>query len=299
MLKSKICGIEFDNPLLLAAGVMGSTASSLNWALKSGAAGVVTKSFSIESNEGYHNPTTVSVEGGILNAIGLSSPGVENFKEELKKVDGTTIASIYGSNPSEFEFITEEINDLVDIIELNVSCPHAMCGYGSSIGEDPELTEQIVKATKNKSKVPIWTKLTPNVTDIKEIAIAAEKAGSDAITAINTLGPGMKIDIKTAKPILYNKFGGMSGPAIKPIAIKKVWDIYTAVKIPIIGVGGISNYQDVIEFLYAGASLCQIGTSIMDNGLEIFTKINNDLEIYCEENNIKSLKELIGIAHEQ
>ena len=109
----------------------------------------------------------------------------------------------------------------------------------------------------------------------------------------------MKIDIKTAKPILYNKFGGMSGPAIKPIAIKKVWDIYTAVKIPIIGVGGISNYQDVIEFLYAGASLCQIGTSIMNEGLEIFTKINNDLERYCEKNNIKSLKELIGIAHEQ
>ena len=299
MLKSKICGIEFDNPLLLAAGVMGSTASSLNWALKSGAAGVVTKSFSIEANEGYHNPTTVSVEGGILNAIGLSSPGVENFKEELKKVNGITVASIYGSNPSEFEFITEEINNLVDIIELNVSCPHAMCGYGSSIGEDPELTEQIVKATKNKSKVPVWTKLTPNVTDIKEIAIAAEKAGSDAITAINTLGPGMKIDIKTAKPILYNNFGGMSGPAIKPIAIKKIWDIYTAVKIPIIGVGGISNYQDVIEFLYAGASLCQIGTSIMDHGLEIFTKINNDLEKYCEENNIKSLNELIGIAHEK
>ena len=299
MLKSKICGIEFENPLLLAAGVMGSTASSLNWALKSGAAGVVTKSFSIEANEGYHNPTTVSVEGGILNAIGLSSQGVENFKEELEKVNGITIASIYGSNPSEFEVITEEINDLVDIIELNVSCPHAMCGYGSSIGEDPELTEQVVKATKNKSKVPVWTKLTPNVTDITEIAIAAEKAGTDAITAINTLGPGMKIDIKTAKPILYNKFGGMSGSAIKPIAIKKVWDIYTAVKIPIIGVGGISNYQDVIEFLYAGASLCQIGTSIMNEGLEIFTKINNDLERYCEKNNIKSLKELIGIAHEQ
>ena len=297
MLKSKVCGIEFNNPLLLAAGVMGSTASSLNWALKSGAAGVVTKSFSIDSNGGYNNPTVVSVEGGILNAIGLSSPGVENFKEELKQVDGLTIASIYGSKPSEFEFIVEEINDLVDIIELNVSCPHAMCGYGSSIGVDPNLTEQVVKAAKNKSKVPIWTKLTPNVTDIKEIALAAEKGGSDAITAINTLGPGMKIDIKTAKPILSNKFGGMSGPAIKPIAIRNIWDIYSVVKIPIIGVGGISNYKDVIEFLYAGASLCQIGTSVMDNGLEIFEKINNDLEDYLEKNNINSLTEIIGLAH--
>lgn len=299
MLKSKVCGIEFDNPLLLAAGVMGSTASSLNWALDSGAAGVVTKSFSIESNEGYKNPTTVAVEGGILNAIGLSSQGVENFKEELEKVNGITIASIYGSNPSEFEFIVGEINDLVDCIELNVSCPHAMCGYGSSIGVNPELTQEIVKASKKSSKVPIWTKLTPNVTDIKEIAIAAEKGGSDGITAINTVGPGMKIDIKTAKPVLYNKFGGMSGPAIKPIAIRNIWDIYTAVNIPIIGVGGISNYEDVIEFLYAGSSLCQIGTSIMDKGLEIFNQINNDLEKYCEKNNINSITELIGIAHEE
>ena len=297
MLKSKVCGIEFDNPLLLAAGVMGSTASSLNWALDSGAAGVVTKSFSIESNEGYKNPTTVAVEGGILNAIGLSSQGVENFKEELEKVNGITIASIYGSNPSEFEFIVGEINDLVDCIELNVSCPHAMCGYGSSIGVNPELTQEIVKASKKSSKVPIWTKLTPNVTDIKEIAIAAEKGGSDGITAINTVGPGMKIDIKTAKPVLYNKFGGMSGPAIHPVAVRMVHETAQAVKIPIVGMGGIRNAEDAIEMILAGASAVAVGTANFTDP-EICEKIVKGIEEYMMQYHVQDIRELIGAVHE-
>ena len=174
-----------------------------------------------------------------------------------------------------------------------------MCGYGSSIGQDPALTEKIVKATKESCNIPVWTKLTPNVTSVSEIAIAAEKGGSDAITLINSLGPGMKIDIKTGNPILSNKFGGMSGPAIKPIALRCVWDVYDSVEIPVIGVGGISNYKDVVEFLYAGASLVQIGTSIMDYGPEIFKTINTDLNEFIENSDFTSINDMVGYAHKK
>ncbi|MBZ9571435.1 dihydroorotate dehydrogenase [Methanobrevibacter sp. TMH8] len=307
MLKTQICGIKFENPLILAAGVMGSNASSLNWILDSGAGGIVTKSFSKEPNTGYKNPTTVAVEGGIINAIGLSSPGVNNFKEELKLINKTNangesnvvIGSIYGSSPEEFSYLVKEIENFVDMIELNVSCPHAMSGCGAAIGQDPNLTYEIVKACQKAktTNIPIIAKLTPNVTDLIEIATSAEKGGADGLTLINSLGPGMKIDINAKVPILSNKFGGMSGPAIKPIAIRCVYDAYINCNIPIIGVGGISNYEDVVEFLYAGASAIQIGTSIMYEGVEVFSKISNDLEEFMKKNQFESIDEMTGYAH--
>jgi len=307
MLKTHLCGIEFQNPLILAAGVMGSTASSLNWILDSGAGGVVTKSFSINPNKGYKNPTTVAVNGGIINAIGLSNPGVENFKSELELINkkdaneekNIAIASIYGSNPEEFGYLVNEIESFVDMIELNVSCPHAMAGCGAAIGQDHNLTYEVVKASKNvtSSNTPIITKLTPNVTDLIQIAKSAEKAGADGLTLINSLGPGMKIDINTGTPILSNKFGGMSGPAIKPIAVRCVYDAYSNCDIPIIGVGGISNYEDVVEFLYAGASAVQIGTSLMYEGIEIFSKITNKLKIFMKDNGFKTIDEMIGYGN--
>ena len=300
MLKTSFCNISLENPLFLAAGVLGSNASSLNWVIDSGAGGVVTKSFSINPNEGYKNPTTVAVQGGIINAIGLSNPGLEVFKKELKKIKGRGVfASIYGSTPEEFTILAKEIEKLVDGIELNISCPHAMCGYGSSIGQNPDLTYEFVKAASDAVSIPVIAKLTPNVTNITEIAIAAEKAGADGLTLINSLGPGMKIDVTTARPILSNKFGGMSGPVIKPIAIKSVYEVFSEVKIPIMGVGGISNYEDVVEFLYAGASVVQIGTSIMDKGIEVFSKIANDLEIFMKSNGFNNINEMIGLAHRE
>lgn len=300
MLKTNLCGIELENPLMLAAGILGSHGSSLNWVLDSGAGAVVSKSFSKDANEGYHNPTTVEVEGGIINAIGLSSPGVEAFKEELEIVDrnkGVSIASIYGATPEDFSYVASEINDLVDMIELNVSCPHAMGGCGAAIGQNPVLTESVVQAVKDTVDVPVLAKLTPNVTDIKEIAIAAANGGADGITLINSLGPGMRIDITTGHPILANKFGGMSGPAIKPIAIRCVYDVYDVVDIPIVGVGGIRNYEDVVEFLYAGANAVQIGTSILYDGPEIFSDIAIKLSQFIEESSFNSIEDMIGFAH--
>lgn len=301
MLKTNICGVEFQNPLMLAAGIMGSNASSMNWILKSGAGGVVSKSFSLNPHPGYVNPTTVAVDGGIINAIGLSNPGVLNFKEELKKIErknNVVIASIYGANPDEFSKLVLEVQDYVDMIELNISCPHAMEGYGASIGQSCDLSHTIVSAAKDASDVPIIAKLTPNVTDIVEIAKTCEDAGADCLSLINTLGPGMKINIDVAKPVLSNKFGGMSGKAIKPIAISNVYSVYEAVNIPLIGVGGVYNYRDVVEFIFAGARAVQIGTAIMDEGVEVFSKINSDLENFMNEKGYKSIDEMVGIAHD-
>jgi dihydroorotate dehydrogenase (NAD+) catalytic subunit len=288
------------NPIMLAAGILGSTASSLNWAGRSGAGAVVTKSFGMNPNKGYANPTTVEVTGGIINAIGLSNPGVDNFKLELEKLDKSVpaIASLYGANQYEFSEIASKVENLVDAVELNVSCPHAMGGCGSAIGQDPNLTADIVRTVKKRVKIPVFAKLTPNVTDLVEIAQYAEDAGADALTMINSLGPGMKIDVETGIPILKNRFGGLSGPAIKPIAIRCVFDVFESIDIPIIGVGGIRDHNDVLEFLYAGASCIQIGTSIMYEGLDIFGDIINGLQTFMDEKGYGSVEELVGIAHE-
>ena len=301
MLKTNICGVDFENPLILAAGIMGSNASSMNWVLKSGAGGVVSKSFSLNPNPGYVNPTTVGVYGGVINAIGLSNPGVESFKEELKKVNregNVLIASIYGATPDEFESLVLEIESIVDMIELNISCPHAMEGYGASIGQNCDLTHKIVSAAAGASKIPVIAKLTPNVTDITEIAKTCEDAGADCLSLINTLGPGMKINIDAAKPVLSNKFGGMSGRAIKPIAISNVYSVYEAVDIPLIGVGGVYSFEDVVEFIYAGSRAVQIGTAIMDEGVEVFGKINTDLEKFMETKGFTTIDEMVGLAHD-
>jgi dihydroorotate dehydrogenase (NAD+) catalytic subunit len=299
MLEVKVCNVKLKNPTMLAAGVLGSTASSLNWAARSGAGAVVTKSFGLHPNKGYANPTTVEVTGGIINAIGLSNPGVDIFYNELEKIEKSTptVASIYGASGDEFAQIAAKIENLVDLIELNVSCPHAQKGCGASIGEDPELTGEVVKSVKSAVDVPVIVKLTPNVTDIVEIALSAQKAGCDGLTLINSLGPGMKIDIDTANPILSNKFGGLSGPAIKPVALRCVFDVYEAVEIPVVGVGGISDYKDAIEFIFAGAKCVQIGTSIMYKGLNIFKEITDGIEKFMQDKKYESIDEMVGIAH--
>lgn len=303
MLEQEILGMKLSNPLFLAAGILGTTASSMKMVARAGAGGIVTKSFSIEANDGYDNPTIVKIEGGVINSVGLASPGVEAKKEELKDLneirDKTpVIASIYGDSEEVFSDVANQTKDYVDAFELNVSCPHAKCGFGSNIGENPELTHDIVSSVKDNIKdVPIIVKLTPNVTDITEIAKAAEDAGADALTLINSVGPGLRIDYKTARPILNNVFGGIAGPMIKPIALNCVYKTYEAVDIPLFGVGGIRTYKDALEFLYAGASLLQIGTSIMYEGPEIFKNITHDLSNFLEETGYKNVEEIIGLSH--
>jgi dihydroorotate dehydrogenase (NAD+) catalytic subunit len=304
MLKTTVFGINFKNPVFLAAGIMGETGSALKRMAKNGAGALCTKSVGIERKEGHNNPTMVEVEGGFLNAMGLPNPGVneyieeiEKIKDDLKRMDVKLIGSIYGKDDKEFSKVAEIIEPYVDLIELNISCPHAGGGYGSQIGQNPELSYKVVSAVKDVVNIPVVAKLTPNVADIKEIAKTVVEAGADGITAINTLGPGMVIDINTKKPVLGNKVGGMSGKAIKPIAIKNVYDIYSVVDVPIIGVGGITTGYDAIEFMMAGASAVQVGTGVYYRGYDIFNKICDEMEAFLKENNLK-LKDIIGVAHE-
>lgn len=303
MLKTKIWDIDFKNPVFLAAGVMGETGSALKRIAKNGAGAVCTKSVGLEKKEGHKNPTMVEVYGGFLNAMGLPNPGVEEYIEEiegvsedLRKINTKIIGSIYGKDEKEFSKVAEIMAPHVDLIELNISCPHAGGCYGATIGQNPDLCYKVVSAVKDAVKVPVIAKLTPNVTDIKEIASVVVEAGADGITAINTLGPGMVIDIDTKTPILGNKFGGMSGKAIKPIAIKQIYDIYETVDVPIIGVGGITTGYDAIEFMMAGASAVQVGTGVYYRGYDIFKKICDEIEGFLKSKNLE-LKDIVGAAH--
>lgn len=292
MLSIELSGLHLENPLILAAGIMGTTGGSLKRI--TGAGAVVTKSIGIEPKSGHSNPTMVEVDCGYLNAMGLPNPSYKNFQKEIntaKESGVPVIASIFGGNAVEFSEIAGAL--CADAFELNVSCPHA-CGYGAQVGSDPVLVEEITRTVKKVTDVPVWVKLTPNVTDIKSIGLAAEHGGADAVVAINTVR-GMAIDIESGYPILGNKFGGLSGRAIKPVAIKCVYDLYEALNIPIIGVGGISDHRDVIEFIMAGASAVQIGSAVGDN-INIFGEISSGLKSFLEKRDW-TLDRIKGMAH--
>ncbi len=298
MLDTELCGLSLRNPLILASGILGETGNSLLRVYESGAGAVTTKSLSIEPRVGNPNPVICEVSSGLLNCIGLSNPGYKEYIEELKilnKKEIPMIVSIFGKDPEEFGKLSSLVDEYASIIELNISCPHERIGL---IGKDPEMTKEVVKSVKNSVSKPVFVKLTPNVNDIVEIALECEKAGADGVVAINTLGPGMVIDVDTFKPILSNRFGGLSGPCIKPIAIRCVYEISEAVEIPIIGVGGILNGSDVIEFMLAGASCVGIGSGIYYRGLEIFDAISKELKEYMVEKGFKSPKNLVGLAHD-
>jgi dihydroorotate dehydrogenase (NAD+) catalytic subunit len=229
--------------------------------------------------------------------MGLPNPGIDAFGEELmelKRMGIPTIVSIFAEDETRFAKVAQTAEEKGAMgLELNISCPHAeVC----TIGENPEITKRVVSAVKTAVSIPIFVKLTPNVTNIVEIAAAAEKAGADGLTAINTVR-AMAIDIYSKTPILSNKFGGLSGPAIKPIAVRCIYEIFEAVKIPIIGVGGITSWKDAVEFFLAGASAIQIGTAIKYRGLTIFQEICLELIKYLKTEHISNLSELIGAVH--
>lgn len=287
-----MAGVEFRNPVLLASGILGSTGESLNRALRNGAGGVVTKSAGSEPREGYAGPNVFVEEGYALNAVGLSNPG-PGFLEEVEKVSGPTVVSIYGGTAEEFREVAEHFGDAADCLELNVSCPHAE-GYGVDIGADPELTRGVTEAVVEAVDVPVWVKLTPNVTDVTAVGVAAEEAGADAVVAINTLG-AMAIDVESMHPVLGNVEGGLSGPALKPVAVKHVYDLYGAVDVPVVGVGGVSSAEDAVEFMLAGASMVEVGTAVRD-GVEVLGEVAEGIDDYCGERGL-SHAELVGRTH--
>ncbi len=290
-----LTGLELKNPLILAAGIMGTTGGSLKRIAEGGAGAVVTKSIGMEPKSGHSNPTMVEVDCGYLNAMGLPNPSYKNFQDEIdiaKESGVPVIASIFGGCSADFAQIAGALR--ADAFELNVSCPHAH-GYGAEIGTDPALVEDITHSVKRSVDVPVWVKLTPNVTDIKSIGLAAQRGGADAVVAINTVR-GMAIDIESGYPILGNRFGGLSGRAIKPIAIKCVYDLYETLDIPVIGVGGISDWRDVIEFMMAGAQAVEIGSAV-GNNINIFNDISSCMGTFLEEKEW-TLNDIYGMAHE-
>jgi len=296
---TKISSLNLKNPTILASGIMDEDYGSMKRILKSGAGAVVTKSIGIKEKKGYKNPTIIELEHGILNAMGLPNPGIENFKEELsnlKKSNQPIIGSIYGKDSKEFTLLAKRMQKYgADAIELNMSCPHAK-GYGLEIGSDPKTVKKIVSDTKKSVEIPVLVKLSPNLMNIVEIAKAAEKGRADAIVAINTV-KAMKIDLEIKKPVLSNKIGGYSGPAIKPIGVRCVYEISQNTEIPIIGCGGINSGKDAIEYFMAGASAVEIGSAVYYRDVDVFKKVCSEIKEWMKKNNYKKLEQIIGVAH--
>lgn len=283
-------GITLENHLLLAAGILGTTGSSLSRMLLLGAGGVVTKSIGPHPKEGHAGPCLVVLDNGLLNAMGLPNPSKE-FVEEISGLAGKpVVASIFGGTPDEFSEVAGWFAGKVAGFELNLSCPHAE-GYGAAIGSDPKLVEACTRAV-SKTGVPTWVKLTPNVTDITAIGKAAEKGGASALVAINTV-KAMRISTELRRPVLGNRFGGLSGNAVFPVAVRCVYELYDAVKIPIIGCGGVCTADNVIEMMMAGASLVEIGSAVHGD-VKIFENIKKDL--YAKEGVLA--EEIVGCAHD-
>ncbi|MHA1770903.1 MAG: dihydroorotate dehydrogenase [Candidatus Thorarchaeota archaeon] len=279
----------------LASGILGVTASIMRRVASNGADIVVTKSIGLYPRKGHHGPIITVSHGGLLNAVGLTNPGIEAFKEELgllKEWGIPFVLSIFGSTIDDIERVAEHAIVLDPLaIELNLSCPHAEI---SQIAHNPTLTHDYVRAVKDIVDCPVFAKLTPNASDVVQIGLAAEKAGADAIVAINTVR-GMRIDIDQRVPVLGNVTGGFSGPPIFPIALRCVFDLSQALSIPIIGVGGVATWQDAVEMHLAGASAIQIGTAVLE-GLDVFKRIKMGVNKYLQQKGFSSVSDIVGLA---
>ncbi len=295
----EVAGLRLRSPTLNASGVLGMSAPLLKRVYDSGAGAVVTKSLGPLARPGHINPTLVEVEGGVLNAMGLPNPGVEGYLDELRELKSegvTVVASFFASTVEEFQSGAKALCSAgADALELNLSCPN-VGGEPGMCAADSMNVERVTAAVKQVATSPVLVKLSPNVTDIASIAVAAERGGADAITAVNTL-KAMAIDADFRRPILTNVTGGLSGPALKSVALRCVWEIAEAVKVPIIGCGGVTGWRDAVEYLLAGASAVEIGTGVMYEGFEVYGKVNEGIERYLEENGFKSVREVVGVAH--
>jgi len=297
-LSVEFAGIKLPNPTILASGILGVSGEMLIRVSRAGAAAVVTKSFNRKGREGYRNPSFIEVHGGFLNALGIPNPGMEEMREEVETASRKgvpVIASVFGFDAEEFaeSAMMGERGGAI-AVELNVSCPHVK-EVGVEIGQRPKVVAEVTQTVKSRVHVPVFVKLSPNVTDISEVAKAAESAGADAITAINTV-LGTAVDVDSGFPILGGVLGGLSGPTIHPIALRAVYQIRQAVGIPVIGVGGIEDWKGVVQMMMAGASAVQIGSAITSKGLEVFREVTTGLARFLEQKRYRSVHEIISMA---
>jgi dihydroorotate dehydrogenase (NAD+) catalytic subunit len=313
-LETKFFGRKIENPVILASGILGMTRASLETACENGCGAVIAKSLTLEPRKGHEGPNIVETECGILNAMGYPNPGIELG---LKEFGGWTreealIISIVGKDAKEFGLLAEKVEESQNAkldagngklgataIEAVISCPHTP-GYGTMAGQGtPESVGEITRAIKEKTKLPLIIKLSPSVPGEGKAAKAAEDAGADAINMGNSLGPGMKIDILRRKPFLGFGVGGLTGPAIKPVIIRGVYDIYKSVEIPIIGTGGITSGEDAIEMMMAGASWVSVGSAVYYRGPKAFGDIAKEMKAWMQNTEHKTLNGIIGAAHEK
>jgi dihydroorotate dehydrogenase (NAD+) catalytic subunit len=296
-LEMNVAGIRMKNPVMTASGTFGYGSEYVDFIDLNKLGAVVVKGITSVPWTGNSMPRIFETPSGMLNAIGLQNVGVDGFIDKklpyLRNFDVPVIVNICGEQVEEYLEVTEKLDaaDGVAAIELNISCPNLHCG-GMSFGVDPKLTDELVKGVREKTTLPLLVKLSPNVTDITVIACAAEEAGADGLSVINT-ALGMAIDINTRRPQLANITGGLSGPAIKPIAIRMVWQVYNAVSIPIIGMGGIMTGDDAIEFFIAGASAVAVGTANFINPRASLDVVDG-IQEYLERHELGSIAELVG-----
>jgi dihydroorotate dehydrogenase (NAD+) catalytic subunit len=295
-----LAGIRLRNPFLLASGIWGESGESLKGAYAAGAAGVVTKSIGAEPRPGYPNPTVESYgTWGMLNAMGLPNPGIGEYPREIaiaRDAGVPLIGSVFAGDAEGFAEVARQMAATgVPALELNLSCPHAK-GLGSEVGSDPEDVEAVVRAVVHAVKLPVFAKLTPNTADVVALGLAAERGGAAGVTAINTLR-ALAVDVDLRRPVLANRLGGLSGPAVKPVGLAVVWQLYEALRIPVIGVGGISTVDDAIEYALAGARAVQVGTAVAFYGVRVFGTLAGSLAARLDALGFASWEEAVGAAH--
>ena len=296
----RCAGVNLRNPFLLASGVWGESGESLAGAWNAGAGGVITKSIGSVPRPGYPNPTIEAYERwGLLNAMGLPNPGIDEYPREIqiaRQAGATVIGSIFAGDPEEFARLAVRMAATgVVALELNLSCPHAE-GFGTEVGGTPENVEKVVRAVAKAVTIPVIAKITPNTGDPAGLALAAQRGGASAVSAINTLR-ALAIDVHLRRPVLSHGLGGLSGPAIKPVGLACVWQIFEKVTIPVIGVGGIASAQDALEYVMAGARALEVGTQVTFDGIGVFGRLATDLSRLLDELGFARLEDAVGVAH--
>ncbi len=292
--------VKLKNRSVLASGILGVTLSSLKRLYQEGAGLVTTKSIGVEKRKGYNAPVIYDWGNGLINAVGLSNPGIDDFILQYNNeyVDFPVIVSIFGKTESDFPQIAKRLESLnFTFLELNISCPNVLDELGTPFSFSPELSYKITGSVKDETKTPVIVKLSPNTPHILEVAKSVEDGGADALCIMNTVGPGMVINTNTGIPVLGNRVGGISGDGVLPITVRNVYNVYREVSIPIIGTGGISSTDGALQVMMAGASMYGIGSAVYTKGISIFRDIENGVRDFLENNSFKSSEEIIGLVH--
>lgn len=304
-IRVNLADLELHSPLVLASGVWGCAAETLIRAAAAGAGAVTSKSCSVLPRRGHPNPAVLPWQGGLINAVGLANPGaaeerdiLHRAQQSLRPLGVPLIASIYGGTPEEYARAAGLVAEAApDIIEVNISCPNVQSEFGYPFALEASAAAEVTSAVRSAYRGRLFIKLSPNAPDIVAVAAAVVRAGADGLTAVNTMGPGMLIDTHARCPILSNKAGGISGTALRPIALRCVYDISQAVCVPIIGTGGIDSGEAALQMVMAGASAVGVGSALAGEGAAVFERINRELAILMRTEGITRLGEVRGCAH--